>query len=476
MSGNSWRVQLLGSACALIAAVPGCCSGDIQEGEDYIVTAFVDVNIVPMDGDGILEHHTVIVRDGVISAMGPVSSTTIPDGACVIDGSGKFLMPGLADMHVHISNQDEFLLFLANGVTTVRDMFGNTDRLAWRAAVQRGDILGPTIYTSGPIIDGNPPWVEGSAVVETAAEAEREVAEEKAEGYDFVKIYDFLSPEAYDAIVSAAEKHRMPVVGHVPDAVGLRGVLAAGQASIEHLRGYGAALAADPDKVTHGSEDWAMADTSKMRGLAEETREAGVWNCPTLVVGQKWVQPAEQRVLFEQPSMRFIAPEVRDEWNPDSSYLSHFSAEKLAAVEGSHKERLLMTHALHEAGARLLLGTDCGNPFVLAGFSVHEELANLVAAGLTPYEALLAGTRNAAEFVGAPGEFGAVAVGARADLIMTEDNPLEDVGALAKTAGVMVRGVWLTSKELTERLDRLAESYEQRIGELGSEDEAPTVE
>jgi imidazolonepropionase-like amidohydrolase len=365
------------------------------------------------------------------------------------------------------------LLFLANGVTTVRDMWGNAERLAWRAAIERGEVLGPTIYTSGPIIDGNPPWIEGSVVVETAEEAEREVAEEKADGYDFLKVYDLLSKDAYLAIVEAAKTHEIPVVGHVPDAVGLSGVLAAGQASIEHLRGYAAVLAADSEKVTHGSEDWAMADTSKMRGLAEATRVAGVWNCPTLVVGQKWVQPAAQRILFEDPRMRFIAPDVHDEWNPDSSYLSLFSAEKLAAVEASHDERLLMTRALHDAGARLLLGTDCGNPFVLAGFSVHEELSNLVDAGLTPHEALLAGTRDAAEFVGASGQFGVVAVGARADLIMTEGNPLEDVSAVAEPAGVMVRGTWLTEEELTERLDLLAESYEQRVGGAESEAGAP---
>jgi imidazolonepropionase-like amidohydrolase len=437
------------------------------------VTAFVDISVVPMDQIAVLEHHTVVVRDGVILALGPAASTAVPDGARVIDGTDKFLLPGLADMHVHISSEDEFLLFLANGVTTVRDMWGNAERLSWRAAIERGDILGPAIYTSGPIIDGNPPWVDGSVVVETTEEAEQEVAKEKAAGYDFLKVYDLLSKDAYLAIVSAAKKHEMPVVGHVPDAVGLSGVLAAGQASIEHLRGYAAALAADPEKVTHGSEDWAMADTSKMRGLAEATREAGVWNCPTLVVGQKWVQPEEQRAFFKDPLMRFIAPDVHDEWNPDSSYLSFFPVDKLAAVEASHDERLLMTRALHKTGARLLLGTDCGNPFVLAGFSVHEELSNLVTAGLTPYEALLTGTRSAAEFVGASGEFGVVAVGARADLIMTQGSPLESVSAVAEPVGVMARGMWLTREELTERLERLAESYAQRVGEGGEGKGAP---
>jgi len=423
------------------------------------VTAFVDVNVVPMDTAGVLEHQTVVVHDGMVSAVGPDSTAEIPAHAQIIDGAGRFLMPGLADMHVHISNEDEFLLFIANGVTTVRDMFGDEDRLAWRANVERGDMLGPTIYTSGPIIDGNPPFIEGSTVVETAAEARQVVAEEKADGYDFVKVYDFLSQDAYAAIVSAAREHGIPVVGHVPDEVGLSGVLAARQASIEHLRGYAPALASDPDKVTFGSEDWAMADTSKMRALADATRVAGVWNCPTLVVGQKWVQPDEQRALYAKPVMRYVSPDVRAEWDPDANYLSFFPTEKLAAVQGSHWQRAMMTRALHESGARLLLGTDAGNPFVVAGFSVHEELANFVDVGLTPYEALLTGTRDAAEFVGASGEFGVVATGARADLILTEGNPLEDVGAVVRPEGVMVRGAWLPREELAQGLDRLAESY-----------------
>jgi imidazolonepropionase-like amidohydrolase len=456
---------LLVFMCVFAGAFQELLASQNSSGEKCSVTAFVDVSIVPLDRNIILSHQTLIVRDGTISVIAPAPTVDIPKDALVVDGSGKFLMPGLVDMHVHIASEDEFLLFLANGVTAVRDMFGHSACLEWRDAIEKGNMLGPTIFVSSPIIDGNPPWIEGSIVVETAEEAEQVVKEQKAAGYDFIKIYDFLSPEAYAGIVEAAEKHGIQVVGHVPDEVGLEGVFAAGQSSIEHLRGYAAALAADPKKVTYGSEDWAMADTSKMQNLAESTRKAGVWNCPTLVLGQKWVQPEEQQALLKHPVMRYVLPDVHDEWNPDSSYLSYFSAEKLAAVEKSHKERLLMTRALHNAGARLLLGTDCGNPFVVAGFSIHEELNNLVDAGLTPFEAILTGTINAAEFVGASGEFGVIALGARADLILVDDNPLEDIGVIANPKGVMVRGLWLTRDELKAKLEQLAESYGRRSEE-----------
>lgn len=452
-------LPILWCVCAFVIIGQPTLGDEMPSERDHRVTVFVDVNVVPMDTAGVLENQVVVVRDGIISAVAPGSTTEIPEHTEIIDGTGGFLLPGLADMHVHVSNEEEFLLFIANGVTTARDMFGDQDRLAWREKVERGDVLGPTIYMSGPIIDGNPPFIEGSTVVETAEDAKRVVAEEKAAGYDFVKVYDFLSRDAYDALVSAARENGMPVVGHVPDAVGLNEVLAAGQASIEHLRGYAAALVSDPDQVTFGSEDWALADTSKMRDLAGATRAAGVWNCPTLVVTQKWLPPEEQRALFAKPAMRYIAPQVHAEWDPDASYLSFFSTEKLAAVQRSHKQRLMMTRALHEAGARLLLGTDAGNPFVLAGFSIHEELANLVEAGLTPYEVLLTGTRFAAEFLDAPGQFGVVAPGARADLILTDGNPLDDVGAVAHPKGVMVRGRWLPRSELARMLDRLAEKY-----------------
>ena len=435
------------SAFAIMIAVQATYANKNSNEGNHDVKAFLDVNVVPMDTRVVLEHQTVVVVDGLISEVGLSSMTEVPDHAQIIDGTGKFLIPGLADMHVHISNLDEFLLFIANGVTTVNNMFGYKECLAWRTDIERGDILGPTIYTSGPIIDGNPPFIEGSTVVETAAEAKRVVVAQKSAGYDFIKVYDFLTQDAYAAILFYAGEYGIPVVGHVPDKVGLRGVLASGQKSIEHLRGYAPALAIYPDKVTFGTEDWAMADTSKIQDLAEATRDAGVWNCPTLVVGQKWVQPDEQRELLAMPVMRYVSPEVRAEWDPSVNYLSYFTAEKLAAVERSHRQRSMMTRALHESGARLLLGTDSGNPFVVAGFSVHEELANLVDSGLTPYEALLTGTQNASEFVGAPKEFGVVTTGARADLILTNHNPLDDIDAVAKSEGVMVRGVWLPKKE-----------------------------
>src|SRR5262249_21711869 len=203
------------------------------------VTAFTGVHVVPMDTERVLDDQNVLVRGDRIVAVGPAASTPIPPGATRIDAHGRWLMPGLVDMHVHFNDPGDASLFVANGVTTVRNMWGFPATLELRRECASGTRLGPTIYTAGPILDGRPPIWPGSTVIETADEAEKEIAAEKAAGCDFVKVYNRLSREAYAGILAAARKHGMRVVGHVPDAVGLDGVLAArGQESIEHLTGY----------------------------------------------------------------------------------------------------------------------------------------------------------------------------------------------------------------------------------------------
>lgn len=225
--------------------------------------AFVDVTVVPMDEERLLEHQTVLIQDGRISAMGPASDVDVPDEAKRIEGSGRFLMPGLADMHVHYNEPSYAALFVANGVTTVRNMWGVPFHVVAREQIRRGEGFGPTIYTCGPIMDGSPPIWPGSTVIETHEEAWRSVAEQKQQGYDFLKVYSNLSREAFDAIVGAAREHSMRVVGHVSDGVGLRHALESGQASIEHLQGYLPALV--PERATTHSFDVRGSHDSRCR-------------------------------------------------------------------------------------------------------------------------------------------------------------------------------------------------------------------
>jgi imidazolonepropionase-like amidohydrolase len=461
-----WSVGVLGLVflwnCA--HAPPVAASGDASNS----ATAFVDVTVVPMDTERLVPGQTVLIQDGRITALGPTESTPVPPGARRIDGRGRYLMPGLADMHVHLffMAEGDLRIFLANGVTFVRGMWGTPRDLQWRERIARGELLGPTLVTAGPLIDGKPPIWDESVVAETFADGERIVLEQKKAGYDFIKVYNRLTPEAYAGLVATAKREGLPFAGHVPFSMGLEGVFAAGQRSIEHLTGYLESLQAENSEV-RGKWDWASrlrqidyVDEAKLLQVVEATKQSGIWNCPTLFLPRRYVSSEEAQVLARQPEMRFVASWVREMWEPSKDFrLKDLTAEDFARLRRRDALLLKVTRALHDAGARLLLGTDTGNPYVLPGFSVHEELALLVQAGLTPYEALRAGTRDAAEFIGQLEEFGTVAPGKRADLLLLEANPLEDVANARRRSGVMVRGRWLPEEELRAMLEEVAASY-----------------
>lgn len=394
--------------------------------------AFVDVNVVPMDTERVLEGYTVLVRDGRIAAIGRAGQeVALPDDAVRIDGQGRYLMPGLADMHAHNWYEQEHLLFLANGVTTIRNMWGTPKQQKWRQEIEAGERLGPTLHTSGPILDGTPAVWPNSTIVTTVEAARAAVRRIKAQGYPSLKVYNNLREDVYGALVEEARAQGLRIVGHVPRAVGLEGALAARQDSIEHLDGY---------------LDLAPGER---RAYAERTARLGVWNCVTLVVYWSHLRWDE---LPRQWEMRYVPAELRRTWkamtksSPDEEHLKRLR--RLPAASRA------MTKALHDAGAKLLLGTDCATPYIIAGWSVHYELQLLVEAGLTPYEALRAGTVDAATFLG--DDFGTIAVGRRADLVLVYANPLADVRNAARRAGVMVRGRWLPAAELKKRLDASA--------------------
>ena len=440
-------------------------SAEPEQGKRLV--AFVDVHVVPMDSERVLQHQSVIVSDDRIVRIGPVSDVEVPAEALKIAGHGGYLMPGLADMHVH-AWKENLLTYVANGVTTVRFMDGHPNILAWRDQIAQGQLLGPTIYTAGPTFDGPPE--DGANVIETFEEAVRLVNEQSAAGYDFVKVYNNVPRLAYEGLVTAAKKHGLPVVGHVPFEAGLEGVFAAGQKSIEHLRGYIFELVTADAPVQPGATmrsralAWNNADRSKFSLLARMTRDAGVWNCPTLVDMQHWTLPSEEyEKLFARPEVKFISRRSQ-QWlrNRSEGWLGAFSETDFQSARKALEIKKEFVGALHDAGAGILLGTDDW----MRGFSVHEELKNLVDAGLTPFEAISAGTRDAAEFLGASREFGTVTPGKRADLILLEANPLEDVENVARRRGVMVRGRWVPEAKLRQMLEALALLFENDV--LGS--------
>jgi imidazolonepropionase-like amidohydrolase len=427
---------------SILLALPVLASGAaVSAAQEEAVTAFVGVSVVPMDGERVLEDHTVLVRGERIEAVGPAAAVAIPAGALRVEGGGRWLMPGLAEMHAHIPGaqatpaaiEELMFLYVASGVTTIRGMLGAPGQLELRRRTARGELLGPTILVGAPSLNGSS--------APDPVTATRLVREHRGAGYDFLKLHPGLSRPVYDAVVETARAEGITWAGHVSQGVGIEHTLATRQSTIDHLDGYLPA-AADPD---------ARA------ALAAATREAGTWNVPTLYLWESFLSPDGAERWLALPEMRYVSPAQRAAWarqkaSVEAQQAGRPVAERLAEIE----DRRRVLSALADAGAGLLLGTDSPQLFNVPGFSLHRELAVMAASGLTAYAILESGTRNVGRYVaadlGGDGTFGTVAPGQRADLILLEANPLVDVGNVARRAGVMVRGRWLPEEEIRRGL------------------------
>ncbi len=446
------------AACGETAADGAPPSGSESASD---VVAFVGVNVVPMDQERILEGHTVVVRDGRITEVGPQASVTPPAGATVVDGAGRYLMPGLAEMHGHIPGgqnvryaENVLFLYVSNGVTTVRGMAGAPVHLEFRDRIARGELLGPTIHAAGPSFNGN------SAPNPEAAE--RLARDQLAQGYDLVKVASG-NRAAYERLAEVAHALDFPFGGHIPEAVGLEGAIEARQTSIDHLDRYVEFLVPPGTELEgrgfgfFGSGVVDLADPSRIPTAVAMTREAGVWNVPTLSLVEHLASPVPAEEMAQAPEMQYMPPGVVQGWvrsKRDFQARADFQPPAATRLVELRRE---ITKALHDGGAMIALGSDAPQFFNVPGFSIHPEMEMMVASGLTPYEVLVTGTRNPALYFGTPEEFGTVAVGRRADLILLEANPLDDIGNVRRRAGVMVRGEWLPEAEIQERLAAIAE-------------------
>jgi imidazolonepropionase-like amidohydrolase len=424
---------------------------------------FTNVNVIPLDRERVLENQTVIVRNGRIAELGPADKVKVPEGAQQVAGRGKYLLPGLVDMHVHIgqgagqpadSAGRTILLLLANGVTTARSMIGHPDHLALRDKLAKSEILGPTLYAGSPPLYGSQ--------VNTPEVARKTVLEYKQAGFDFIKLITGFTPEVYDALTAAARAAQIPVAGHVELEVGLSRAIAARQ-QLEHLDAWLEAIVKDnaPVKRSHGQlapgRILFELDESKIPKVAATIRDAGVWTCPTLELFKRVASDETVEELAAQPALRYVSPQAKTAWGEQRKRMMNDAPppeERKRFIEIRNR----ITKELHRAGAKLLAGSDSPNFFRIVGFAIHGELKALVEAGLSPYAALEAATRNPAEYLQAAQEFGTVELGKRADLLLVEANPLTEIGNLQKRAGVMVRGGWLPESELKKLLDEVAAS------------------
>jgi len=419
-------------------------------------TLFIHVNVIPMDRDRVLRDQSVLVAGGTIEAIG--KDITAPPKACIIDGHGAaFMSPGLADMHVHSDTSRDMAVFLVNGVTTILNMGGARSGFMakTRPAVNEGKIPGPHVY-AGFMVDGSPEYA--NFFLDTPAEARAVVQLAKTNGYDFIKVYNNLLPEVFEALIGAGREQGLPVIGHGVSRVGLERQFAAGQLMVAHTEEYIYTVFFPP-----GSDSGTR--TPKLEQIPAAvafTKRDGAFVTADLItyttIARQWGNPAALEEFLHRPEVRYLDPDDRIRWRY-SDYVK-----RPGDLQGRLAFLKIFTRALADADIPLITGTDTpAIPGLVPGFSLHEELHALEKDGLSRYKVLSAATRTPGELIARakPTEqrFGTITAGYRADLILTSGNPLEDLSTLARPLGVMANGRWRDAAELQDLLEEVAAKY-----------------
>lgn len=436
------------------------------------VLAIVDARILTMAGP-VIESGTILVKDGVILAV--AENVRIPDGAEELNARGHTVMPGLADMHVHHWSQNEGPLYIANGVTTVRNLWGTTDTIRLDQGAADGSYVGPQIFTPGPLMDGPEPiWGPTSLVIETAEQAVGAVRTQKAAGFEAIKLYEKLPADAYRAAVAEARRLNMQVYTHTPASLTVEDVVDLRVDSLEHMDGVGPAIVRDgvdlPGDKGPGAyyqnllARWGNADEDKMAALAANFAANDVASSVTLSVTiNRLRHMGNPERFWRSDEAAYVPAETRAWW--DDSAAAAGPALSADALRDARRGQLAFVKELHDAGATLLIGTDTPNPFVVQGFAMHDELDSFIEAGIPTAEVLEIATAGAADFLGEEDNFGRVTEGLRADLILVRGDPRENVRLLRKPAYVIAQGTVYSRRDLETMLDEVAsavaEGYRQ---------------
>lgn len=443
----------------------GCTAHDVNP-QGTIV--FRDVDVLSMESEIVLFDQTVVILDDVILEMGSSHEIQVVSGATVIDGTGLYLMPGLAEMHAHVPPgnspprdqvEDILFLYIANGVTTIRGMLGSDYQIPLAQEIERGDVLGPNFYVAAPSLNG------GSAP--DMASAERLVREHKSAGYHLQKIHPGVPLEAWDHMARISEEVGLTFGGHVPADVGLVHAIETGMSTVDHLDGYVQAVVSD-DVVSQINTGRPInlqglvsgVDESKITEIVRLSLENDVYVVPTLYLWENLYGMNDPSQFLTQPEMKYVSSAQREAWRRQAAGGPRDSPGVLKAFFDLRKRIL---KALSDAGVGILMGTDSPQMFNVPGFALHRELKLVGESGMSNYEILRSGTSSVARYVsdhlGLEGNFGTIAPGQRADLVLLGSNPLEDLSNLTDRVGVMVRGRWVPRTEIDEGLKALADKH-----------------
>ncbi|MEP5610914.1 MAG: amidohydrolase family protein [Cyclobacteriaceae bacterium] len=446
---------------AVFIFITACTSAqNIDLGNEAKVVT--NVNVINVRDGSVLSVQNVFIDSGKIVKIS--DQIGIPDGVEQINGEGKYLLPGLSEMHAHIpspqwgrSNLNETLfLYLSNGITTIRGMLGHPVHLELREQAMNNEILSPRIFTSSPSVNGNS--------VKTIEEAREKVAAHKEAGYDFLKMHPGIKLEVFNEIIKTANEVGIPYAGHVSVDVGIRKALESGYASVDHIDGFLEGLVPESAGVDpsangfFGFDFTDLADLKNVDELVALSKEKKVWIVPTQSLFERWFSDLDADSLGSTPEMQYMPKSTVESWVNGKKGLvnsDRYNPEQWVRFDQIRKKLLF---ALQQDGHGILLGSDAPQIFNVPGFSIHHEIKGMLNAGITPLQALQAGTVNPAKFFDMEGQFGEIIEGSSADFLLLKANPLDDMEALRNHDGVMVRGQWLSREEIDTQLAEIAKN------------------
>jgi len=454
----------------ILLAIALCSSAVVQTASTLAPQSQIyitHVTVINTDTGEEATDQTVVIAGDRISEVKDSTKVRPAAAAKVVEASGKYLIPGLWDMHVHGTRFDSTLpLYVANGVTGVREMFGPPDANKFRAELAAKHLIAPHIYFASPIVDGKPPIWPDSIEVATADEARRAVDEQKQRGADFIKVYSTLSRDAYFAIIDEAKRQNIPVAGHIPNSVSIWEVTAAKQRSIEHSFGIELGCSSREKELRPKFlaeqrnrkewealrfEAWQSYSDERCQRLFAELKKNGTWPVSTLVVHHAFGRLDDPQFTSDN-RLRYFSGEFRNWMNGSLDPRMKDSASDFAKMRATFTAEEKVTGQLFRAGVPMLAGTDVGNAFCFPGFSLHDELALLVESGVSPLGALQMATRNAALFMDAADQSGSVTPGKIADLVLLDADPLNDIHNTTKISEVFLSGKEFNRAELNQLL------------------------